>query len=195
MYGGIYKTEKIKGFANDTTLSENSWVRNLITPSLAGQWSGGNLALRFKLNLPFQFTYEKATGMRLNTDGYYLVKNGADSDTTTFGFTPNLRLAAQWRALPDKLHLYAGARLNLSNITHVNVDSVDYTTGVATTSTKTITDTFDNTGNQFRLGVTFLPTQNLTFEAACGIGTNNSISVFDPNGLLNFTTLLVGLKF
>jgi hypothetical protein len=50
-------------------------------------------------------------------------------------------------------------------------------------------------------GVTFNPTDNLAFEAACGIGNNNNINVFaigrtgEDNGLFNFGSILVSLKF
>jgi hypothetical protein len=194
--GTTYKTDKIAGlYTGGDALSENSYIRNLVTPSLAGQWSGGNLALRFKLNLPLQFTDEEATAMTLN-DGKP-EQNGTASKTSAFVFSPNLRLATQWRAIPNKLHLYAGARLNLGNITHTTVESSTYSGGTEddNSSAKRVSDEFANTSNALKLGVTFLPTENLIFEAACGVGTNNSLSVFDPAGLLNFTTLLVSLKF
>jgi hypothetical protein len=195
--GRTYKIDKIKGLNNnDDTYSENSYIRNLVTPSLAGQWSGENLALRFKLNLPLRFTNQETATMTLNNDSK-MEQNGADRKTSEFQFAPNLRLAAQWKAVPDKLHLYAGGRLNLGNITRTTTETSTYTAGKedVNNSTKTIANDFEATNNALKIGVTFLPIENLTFEAACGIGTNNSISVFDWSGLLNFTTLLVSLKF
>jgi hypothetical protein len=51
------------------------------------------------------------------------------------------------------------------------------------------------TENELSLGLTFLPTDNITFEANLGIAPDNLISVFDPSGLLSFANLLVSVKW
>jgi hypothetical protein len=193
--GISWKTDTIKGLNTNGNLTEKSYMDHLITPSLAGQWSGGNLALRFKLNLPVGITSEGTTAVAANSD---LDKEGQDLKALALRFQPNLRLAAQWKALPDKLHLNLGGRLNLSNISRTTTKGSSYTAGEETdhSDIKRVATTFANTGNSLGLGVTFLPTQNLTFEANCGItATDNSVKVFDSNGLFSFGSILASLRY
>ena len=195
--GGDVKTNKIKGYNTGTALSEKSYIDNLLTPSLAGQWSGGNLALRFKLNLPLGFNSEGTTAVTDNNGN--LQKNGTDAKAFDIRFQPNLRLAAQWKALPDKLHLNIGARLDLSNLSRTTTKTSTYIADVKNDNadTKGVTTTLGATRNAFGLGITFLPTENLIFEACAGIttGNNNQIRVFAADGIFTFGSILASLKF
>jgi hypothetical protein len=168
---------------------------NLLTPSVAGQWSGGNLALRFKLNLPLGFNSTGTTAMRVT--GSNLVKDGADSKASALRFEPNLRLAAQWKAIPDKLHLNMGGRLTFSNIARTTTKRSTYADNIVNPfgNSTAVATTYGDTANALGLGVTFLPTGNLNFEANCGISTNNSIRAFDAAGLFSFGSILVSLKY
>jgi len=203
--GGKYKISKISGRNNSGALSEYSYFNNLITPSVAGQWSGGPLALRFKLNLPVGIISEPSTGVYAKANGD-LGKNGADSTTTTVSFSPDLRLAAQWKAM-SKLTLNIGGRINPSVKRETVETDATYTMDVknSDSSSKKVTDTFNGTTNQLTAGVTFLPTSNMIFEVSSGVSnttlpanaTNNDINVFDTSkdGLLYFSNFLVSLKF
>jgi hypothetical protein len=196
---GKYQTGIIKGYNDNGNLYEYSLVQNMFTPSVSGQWSGGNVALRFKLNMPVTITNTETTGLAVETasTGGNLVRDGAELNSTKIGFAPNLRLAAQWKILSN-FTLNAGGRVTLNAISRQTTKgSNSYTQGVETANTSTIgvVNNFGNTTNQLTAGVTFLPMSNMTLEASCGIGSNNIISVFDPTGLMRFGSLLVSLRF
>jgi hypothetical protein len=162
-------------------LSENAYHGHRITPALVGRWSGGPLALRFRLNLPVILYGEESTTLTpvaASTSGD--LDSGDKTNTFFIGFFPNLRLAAQWKIIP-KLTLNIGGQVSF---------------GVSRTTTDTsVREAYGSTNNALTIGFTFLPTDNLTFEVSSGIGSDNNINFNDDNGLLNFTSLLVGLKF
>jgi len=56
---------------------------------------------------------------------------------------------------------------------------------------------FTGANTELSLGLSFNPTDKLSFEAMCGIDpVNNSISVFHTgNGLFTFGNILVSLRF
>jgi hypothetical protein len=199
--GTNFKISTIKGANINGNLTETESTANLFTPSVSGQWSGGNLALRFKLNLPVTLTNRESTGMAINNENPMdgrLEQHGNDSKIITIGFAPNLRLAAQWKILSN-LTLNVGGRITVNAISRTTTKSESYDQGIKppdSVTLKQITKTFGGTANQLSAGVTFNATSNLTFEAACGVSTGG-INVFssDTDGLLNFTRLLVSLKF
>ena len=200
--GTTWKTDTIKGLNTNGTFTERSETTNLFIPSVSGSWRGGPLSLRFKLNLDTTIISQTITNMGLNTENK-LVKNGEDQSISTLRFAPNLRLGLQWRIVP-RLALNAGTRLNLSRVTRVTTESEIFAYGTKNenSATKRVNTTFDNFSNPLYLGVTFNPTDNVTFEALCGSelnrisGNNNVVSIFDPSdGLFSFGSILVGLKF
>jgi hypothetical protein len=199
--GTNYKISTIKGLYTGSALTEASSIQNLITPSVSGQWSGGNLALRFKLNLPVTLTNGKSTGMAINDENPLngsLEKHGNDSQSTAIEFAPNLRLAAQWKLLSN-LTLNAGGRITVNTISRTTTKSESYDQGVKqpdSVSLKQIRKAFGSTANRLTAGVTFNATNNLTFEASSGV-TIGGVNVFssEADGLLNFTRLLVSLRF
>ena len=198
-----YKTVSIKGTWDGTTAMERTYVQDVISPSLAGSWSGGPLALKFKFNLPVTLRGEEQTRVTPNASGK-LEKSSYDDTVSYIGFAPNLRLAAQWKCLPNRLTLNAGARIDLGGtLSRTTTEGDSYSGGnkQPNSSRTTIVDTKGSTGNQLYLGVTFTPTENLFFEATCG-GTagamdSNNIKVFSNgnDGLFSFGGILVGLKF
>ncbi|MDR3019919.1 MAG: hypothetical protein LBU66_03330 [Treponema sp.] len=196
---GKYKISTIAGLNNNGSLSENTWVENRIIPSLSGQWSGGPLALRFKLNLNFIFLNEEAKDMTID-DKKGALRQTKLTTTDTFNFSPDLRLATQWRIIP-KLSLNAGAQLMFNNIGQTTVSSSSYNSDgkkIENSDQKQITNRYGSAVSTLTAGATFLPTDNLTFEASCGIGKGNdpnNITVFSDNGLFNFTNFLVSLRF
>ncbi|MCL2762167.1 MAG: hypothetical protein FWD36_03025 [Treponema sp.] len=209
---GKWKTDKIKGLNNSGAYSEDSWVRNLIIPSIAGQWSGDAFAFRFKLNLPVELTNIEKTPFVYNAATRKLEQTGDYTKTGAFMLDPNLRLAMQWRAVPSKLTINAGARLNFANLTLSTTEGETFAAGksVAHTSFKRTNNNFGRaganaatagtsgdrtTGNNLTLGTTFMPSSNLTFEANCGIGTNNNVNVFSDTGIFSFGSVLVSLRF
>ncbi|MDR2574955.1 MAG: hypothetical protein LBC52_00765 [Treponema sp.] len=190
MDGGDSKISTIKGLNSAAGLTENTYNGHRITTALVGRWSGGPLGLRFRLNLPVTLIGEESTDMTVNGSD---LDSGEKRTTSSIDFAPYLQLAAQWKIVP-KLTLNAGGRITLTAVGQTTIDT-DYKTTPAT-STKEIKEVYGNTTNNLTIGFTFLPTDNLTFEASTGIGANNSINVFDAaNGLLSFTSLLVELRF
>jgi hypothetical protein len=185
-----------------TTFAERSVTSHTITPSLSGQWSGGPLAFRFKFNMGVPITETLSTGKALKTgatDGS-LVKSGTDSKVTSVGFNPDLRLAAQWKIVPN-LALNLGGRINFNTMRSTTTESKTYTDDKEddNSSSKTVaTSNPANITNSLAIGVTFNATDNLTFEVASG-ASNGDINVFGntagTGGLLYFTNLLVSLRY
>ena len=195
---GKYQTSTIKGVVNGGTFREYSYFQNSFTPSISGQWSTGPLATRFQFRMPLYLGSEKSTEMNLEagkTSGD-LVKEGADSKTTIVNFAPQLRLAAQWKII-SSLTLNFGGRISISSLQRETSKGETFSQGIKNdnSSFKNITSTFGSTGNTLTAGVTFNPFSNLSFEAACGVVSPNTVSVFDPSGLFRFANILVSLKF
>lgn len=199
---GKYEIASIKGL-NAGTLTENSQTQHIIEPTLAGQWSGGPLALRLQLRMPITIRNTEKAPMIFDSaspNTGILVKDGEVENISYFGFAPQLRLATQWKIVP-KLTLNAGGRITLTTLSTTTVKYQEYDNGKKVETNgfyKEITKSFgapNNLTNNLTVGVSFFPTDNMTFEAACGVGTNNAISVFSDTGLFNFTSLLVSLKF
>jgi hypothetical protein len=192
----------LKGTNTNGALAEASGSSHRIRPSLAGQWSGGTLALRSRLVLPVTITPLKYDAMAIQlvdsvpvTNGN-LVKDGTSSQTTTVNFAPTVELAAQWRIVP-RLTLNAGGLITISNLQSSTEKGSIYTNGSQddNSSFKTVTYTRGTTANALTAGFSFRPTDNLTFEASSGIGSSNNVSVFDPSGFVNFTSILASLRF
>ena len=209
----VYKTHPIAGLYTGnliTGLSENSYSQHTFIPSLAGSWNGEKLRLRFKTNLNMSTTSEETIAMGVNnssTDGSVLWKNGNTTNTSTFLFNPDLRLAAQWQIVPS-FALNVGGRITVSAIESQTVETSVYVNNAETVTARStaVTKRFGSggavpaTGNQLTLGVTFNPTDNVTFEAASGVSNaaSNDVSVFQPTdskGLFYFYNLLLSLKF
>jgi hypothetical protein len=189
------------------TFAERSITQHTINPSVSGQWSGGPLSFRFKLNMNVNLSdtintnmaYKEDEGGIVTTDGA-LVKDKIYSKATMIGFNPDLRLAAQWKIVP-KLALNLGGRINFNSITSTTTEGKTYSKGtvVDNSSYKTVaTSNPASISNTLVTGVTFNVTDNLTFEAATG-ATNGTINVFGAaaatNGLFYFTNLLVSLRY
>jgi hypothetical protein len=185
----------VSGTYDGTNLYDDmSYVQNLLTPSLSGQWSGGDLAFRFKFNLPFTFRSEARTPLATAT----LLKNGRSIETFTFIFNPNLRLAMQWKA-HSKFTVNAGASINLGSITTSTTEGTTYGGGAPTVPNpqpENGSTTFGNSDNSLTLGISFFISDNMTIEATSGVGTNNRLSAFDgAAGVFVFSNIGVSLKF
>jgi len=181
-----WKTKKVNGTWNGSTvLQEYSASNNTITPSLAGQWSGGPLALKFQLSLPIAIDGSITQNKSIDADFKDL---GDKSTQTTVSFIPKLSLGAQWK-------VFSMLTFNIGDTVVFNDGSYLQTTQAAH---KTVKSVSGNTTNKFSLGVTFMPTENLSFEATNGISTtNNGLDTFatGSNGLFFFGGLLASLKF
>jgi len=198
--GDVYKTGKIKGTYSPGMFPyvEHSFVSNMLTPSLSGSWSKEKVALKFKLNLPLTLSSEKQNDMGLDSSNNLIYVNANDS-TTTFTFRPDLRLAMQYKIIPDKLSLNTGARLQATAITLSTVDRTYYNAGTKTSTQKLHRDSFGTSFvSYFHIGASFNFSENVWTEAATGVSKaygDGAIDVFKPGGLLAFGSILVGLKF
>jgi hypothetical protein len=185
----------------DAVFAETSENAHNILPSIAGQWSGDNLNLRFRLNLNVPIENESVTTMTFrsgSTDGS-LVQTGPEWSSTSIGFRPDLRLAAQWRIVP-KLALNLGGQLNLRLVERVTTEGATFNaegnemdhTAFKRVESLRPTAIVNNLG----MGVTFNATDNLTFEVTSG-ARDGTVSVFGTGdgGLLHFTNLLLSLRF
>jgi len=202
---GAYKTGVIKGTYSpgSNPYVEQSFVSNMVTPSLSGQWSKDRLALRFKLNLPLTFENKEQNSMTLDSSNN-LIYNGASYSTFTFIFRPDIRLALQYKIVPDRLTLNAGGRIQATAVTLDTIDQTNYVNGNKT-STRTIhNESYINIGSgtlfvsRFSIGPTFFFTENVWLEAGTGVSGafgNGAIDVFASGGLFSFGSILVALKF
>ena len=199
---GEYKTGKIKGEYSPATIDyvEKSLVSNLVTPSLSGQWGKDRLALRFKLNLPLTFQSYDQNVMSLN--GSELVYDGASNSEFTFIFRPDVRLALQYKIVPDRLTLNAGARIQATAITVNTTDQKNYAAGNKVSARKLHQDSYGSGFvSRFHLGAAFNFTENAWVEATTGVtnayGNTGTIEVFGTgqNGLFSFGSILAGFKF
>jgi len=199
--GGNYKIGKFKGSYSpgSNPYSERSFISNQITPSLSGSWSKDALALKFKLNLPLTFSAREGNLMALDTNNA-LVYNGASSSINTFVFRPDLRLAMQYKIIPNRLTLNSGARIQATAITLETVDEKNYNYGVKISSRKIHRDSFGGAFvSRFSIGPTLNFTENVWVEATTGVtnayGNEGTIDVFAPGGLFSFGSILISLKF
>jgi len=201
---GAYKTGTIKGTYSpgSNPYIERSYISNVVTPSFSGQWGKDNLALRFQLNLPLTFINEDQNSMAL--DGGSLVYNNQSQSTSTFSFRPDVRFAMQYKIIPDKLTLNAGARIQATAITLDTIGQKNYNNGAEVSKQTTHNKSFINSGSstqfvsRFSIGPTFNFTENVWVEAATGVSNvfgDGAIEIFAPGGLFSFGSILVALKF
>jgi len=198
---GVYKTGKIKGTFSPASnpFNEQSFVSNALTPSLSGSWSKEKVALKFKLNLPVTFSSKEENLMALNVNNN-LVYQGNSNLTSTFTFRPDLRLAMQYKIIPDKLTLNTGARLQTTALTLETLEQNYYDSGTKKSMRKVHQNSYlGSFVSRFHIGASFNFSENVWAEAATGVsnayGNSGTIDVFAPGGLFSFGSILVGLRF
>jgi hypothetical protein len=202
-----YKTAKIQGTYSPASISllERSFVSNLLTPSLSGQWNKDRLALKFKVNLPLGLVNQEQSPMKLD-DNNKMIHTGTSDSLIAFTFRPDLRLALQYKIVPDRLTLNVGARIQSTTImAGLNGRTLYDEKGNEVNKTTVHQNSFgDNAGggsrfvSRFNIGPTFNFTENCWLEANTGVTNaygNNAIDVFQPGGLFSFGSITVGLKF
>jgi hypothetical protein len=204
-----YGIKNIKGTwgpisANTGTpiLRERSNVYNSVVPSVSGSWSSGNLGLKAKFRVNLDFDNTKTADMEVKRDAAgktngSLQKQGNDEKRNVFTFTPRLDLGLQYGVIPGRLTLNVGGRLARgisSTTTTVKVYDDEGKEDPALAS-KTNSAGFGAMTWRLYAGVMFDFTGNIWLEAATGV--QNGVNVFSTgaDGLLNFTTIAVGLKF
>jgi hypothetical protein len=205
---GEYKTGKITGTYSPgiNPYVERFFMSNLLTPSLSGSWSKDRLALKVKLNLPVTFSNDEQYSMGKTADGK-LVYHGNHDSISTFTFRPDMRLALQYKLVPNRLTLNTGARIQATTLTLETVDRAVYLDGkeLDGRSEKIHQNSFINIGSgtqfisRFHVGPTFNFTENAWVEATTGVsnayGNSETIEIFAPGGLFSFGSILVALKF
>jgi len=198
---GMYKTRKIAGTYSpgSNPYVQEFFISNQFTPSLSGSWSQDRLALKFKLNLPLSVFTRRQDSMGLNSSGNLLYE-GSSNLATTFTFRPDLRLAMQYKIIPNRLTLNTGARIQTTAITSETIEQEYYTDNVRDYGSKLYNNSFGgNFASRFSLGVSFNLTDNFWAEATTGVtnsfGNEGAIDLFAPGGLFSFGSILVALKF
>jgi len=204
--GGSYKTQKITGeySAGSTPYIQKSFVSNQFTPSISGSWSQDRLALKLKLNFPLTFSTTRQDSMDLNSSNE-LIYHGDSNLTKTFTFRPDLRLAFQYKIIPDRFTLNAGARIQATTITIDTIKQENYVNNERQYGIKIHKSKFlnDASGTQFvsrfNIGAAFNLTNNLWAEATTGVTGaygSGAIKLFaTEDGLFSFGSILIGLKF
>jgi hypothetical protein len=199
---GVYKTGKIRGTYSpgSNAYVQEFFMSNLLTPSISGSWSEDRLALKFKFNLPLMFSNRRQDSMGLEENSGNLIYHGDSNAITTFTFRPDLRLAMQYKIIPNRLILNTGARIQTTAITRETVNQENYTNHERNYGRKIHQNSFGGTFvSRFSIGPTFNFTENFWVEATTGVtnayGNSETIDVFAPGGLFSFGSILVALKF
>jgi hypothetical protein len=199
---GHYKTGKIKGTFSPGILPyvEQSYMLNSFIPSISSSWSSDRLSLRLKLNLPLMFCTEESNIMGLDSSNR-LIYTGDSNSTNTFTFRPDIRLAMQYKIVPQRLTLNAGARIQPTPLIQETVNREIYDTSGTKTATQIIHQNSSSGSfiSRFHLGAAFNFTENVWLEATTGItnayGNIAAIDVFAPGGLFSFGSIMFALKF
>jgi hypothetical protein len=198
---GKYKTGKITGTYSpgSNPYVQEYFISNLITPSISGSWSEDRLALKLKLNLPLMFSSREQDSMDVNDSGN-LVYHGDSNLITTFTFRPDLRLALQYKIIPNKLTLNTGARIQTTAITRETINQEHYTNHERDYGRRIHNNSFGGSFiSRFSIGPAFYLTENSWIEATTGVtnayGNEGVIDVFAPGGLFSFGSILAALKF
>ena len=199
--GNKYKTAKFKGEYSPASISwvEKKYASNTLTPSVSGSWSDEKLALKFKFNMPLSISARKQNTMDLNSSND-LVYHGFSDATTTFIFRPDLRLALQYKIVPNRLTMNAGARIQTAALTLTKIDRVYYEDDSEMGSQTVHQKNFGSAiASRFHIGATYSLTENAWVEATTGVtnsyGNEGAIEVFAPGGLFSFGSILFSLKF
>jgi len=204
---GVYKIGKIQGTfgGNINPFIERSFVSNSLTPSLSGSWSKDNVALKLKLNLALMLSTRKQNSATLNSENK-LVYSGLSATNTAFIFRPDLRLAMQYKIVPNRLTLNIGARIQATALTletseQKTYDSDGHLNGKEKILQNSVAEKASTQYiNRFSIGPTFNFTDNIWVEASTGV-TNafgyGAVNVFSTgeNGLFSFGSILFALKF
>jgi hypothetical protein len=206
--GGKYKTAKIKGTNNDNTnpLMEEFSMSNSLTPSLSGSWSKDALAVKIKLNLPLTLSSKEKNSVDLNPATHKPFYNGQNESSTIFTFRPDIRLAMQYKIVPNRLTLNVGARIQASTLKFETIEQTNYSaTGVLQDKKKYHNSKFrkedasSDFTSSFKIGPTFNFSENAWVEASTGISKafgEGAVKVFDPeDGLFSFGNITFVLKF
>ncbi|WP_461246075.1 TDE2508 family outer membrane beta-barrel protein [Treponema sp. R6D11] len=196
---GKYKTGKIKGTFSPGSFkyNERSFISNSFTPSVSGSWSKDALALKFKFNMPLTFSNEEQNGMDLNSSNKLVYHLDSES-TSTFTLRPDLRLAMQYKIVPNKLTLNVGAKIQTTAAKLETVDKKIYEYGTKKASKKQHKDAVNGTfASQFSIGPTLNFAENAWIEATTGVKdkAGDSFDVFASGGLFTFGSILLAFKF
>jgi len=182
-------------------LREKSNIYNSIVPSVSCSWSSGNIGIKTKFRLNFDFDNTKTTDMNVvrdasgKTDGS-LQKEGDDETKDVFTMTPRLDIGLQYKIIPEKLTLNIGGRLARSvAFTTTSVKKYDTNgkeDGNGANNSKSVN--FGEMTWRLYAGTMFNFNENLWLEAVTGV--QNGVNVFGTgvDGLFNFTSIALGFK-
>ena len=196
---GVYKTNKIRGTYSpgSNPYVEKFFVSNLLIPSVAGSFNMNRIVLRFKLNLPLTVSNEKQDSMVLDSGSGLLYYRETNS-SITFSFQPDLRLALQYKIIPERLTLNAGARIQATAISLETVDQKTYSAS-GEEARKINQDSFNGDFvSRFHIGLNYNFTENIWIEAATGVTSSfgsGAIELFAQGGLFSFGSILAVFKF
>jgi hypothetical protein len=204
----IYGTATIKGTwgptsATDITpvLRERSNVFNSVVPSVSGSWSSGNLGLKAKFRVNLDFDSSKTTDMNtIRDDGITngnLQKQGISEIRNVFTLTPRLDLGLQYGIIPDRLTLNTGGRLarGISYTTADLKEYDDYGNEDQMKASNSKSTSFGTMTWDLYASAMFNFSGNAWVEASTGVQSGVNIFSTGVNGLFNFTSIAVGLKF
>jgi hypothetical protein len=142
----------------------------------------------------------------MNSSGN-LFYTGESESTTTFTFRPDIRLAMQYKVIPNRITLNTGARIQATMLTLETIEQIRYDDDgneVPGSKKKIHRNKVlnDATGTQFisrfNIGPTINFTENAWLEATTGVTKafgEGAVDIFAPGGLLAFGSILFALKF
>jgi len=178
---------------------DTDYSNHRLLPEVYASWSDEEkkLALYAKLGLGLTLNSSTISVMDLQPTG--AVKQGPETITTTFSFNPTLDLGLQWAIVPEKFFLNVGSKISFLSFDLKSGVTDEYSNDTKGDNTVTdINNSFGQAATELKVGLTFNPTENLGFQAMCGVNTTtNNVSVFDTSasGLAVFSKIIATVKF
>ena len=207
---GKYKVASISVLNTTGVLTEKSYIKNEVTPSIKASYSGERLGLGAKLYLPLGFESEKTTDMvRKAANDTDIWKDGDDESRFEFTFSPLICLGLQYQMIPSKLTLNAGGVITAVEFTRESTDTDSYSGGskaAGSSTVKTRSTSFSGTRvTGLYAGFGFNLNENFGLEAVTGVGGSpariargsNEVNIFGTgnDSLTAFYQILATLKF
>jgi len=202
---GIHRIASIKGLNNKGALTENGYAENIFTPSVGVSYSGmPRLDFKAGFYFPLLIVSGKETGMELVPGKFKgeLQKKGDETSLTAFQFSPVLKIAFQYQAVPEKLDLNIGGIMQFASVTKASCGSISYT-GYGEWNSGMFPGmdpvTGTNQSSCLYAGFTFMFNEKVLLDAMTGLNTgsvDNDFNIFGVTGrsLTSLSSILLSLK-
>ena len=191
-----WTTKTFKGYYDGSNyVTDPKAATHTITPEVNASWNSDKFGIGAVLKLPIGIMSGSGTGNTLDGANGSLSKAN-EVKISGIGFAPEIGIGAQYRIIPDKFILNAGATIGLSMVGKVETETTTILGGTTTTETVVVRGS-DGTSSSFSVGFNFYFTPNAWVEAFTGARDTDEFNLFGDgaNSLSSFTGILFALKF